>query len=581
MRAEGSDDFQKIRIQLEPTPVAPVDESRFKQSPLPGIPIREPDMVWVENTLSAMSLDEKIGQMLMTSQSTNISTQINDYHIGGFVFLGNSQNAQDIVNTVNSAQGQAAIPLWFSIDSEAGVGARVADATIFPLIMAHGAADDPALTELCGRITARESQALGIQTTLGPVVDVNTEPLNPIISTRSYSDNPFIVSKLAAAFITGARAEGVLPTFKHYPGHGATQGDSHSSLPTIDLSMELLEARHIKPYRQLADEGNVDLVMTAHVWYSQVDTGGPWPATLSSIFNTDILRDSIGFNGILISDAYNMQGLAIAVPDQGERGVVGVESGLDVILDTGDMGPYFVALKNAVQTERITEERIDESVRRVLIAKSRAGLPERTTVDPAAWQQVLNHPEHRAVVRQICEKAFTRAKNTLPEGPAVGTDESVLVLALSARTTIFYRFSSSYFTDPFGQAVSGATIEGVSRSLSTSEIDNYIVQANSHDKVVIAGYDWSRIASSDQVELINRMTDESSTPVIYVSFGAPYHYLQTPGVDAFYCGYSSTVAMQEVAVEVLTGAREAVGTLPVHVEGLNGPSMLGSYLRFE
>ncbi|MBN1900767.1 hypothetical protein JW926_05505 [Candidatus Sumerlaeota bacterium] len=539
----------------------------ISDSPTSGPPLREPNMTWVEDTMSSMTLDEKIGQLIISSQHSSGESLIDNYKVGGFIFLGNGQNAGNIVNSVNRLQEYSPFPLWFAIDSEAGLGARVANATIFPLIMASGAADDPALTELCGRITARESRALGIQIGFGPVVDVNTEPVNPIISTRSYSDDPDRVARLAEGYIAGARAEGILCTFKHYPGHGATTGDSHSSLPTVNLTSETLHSDHIKPYRDLASTGNIDFVMSAHVWYPAFDPGTPWPATLSTVCLKDILRTDIGYNGVIISDSYGMAGLAVAVPDEQERAVVGLEAGLDIILNPPNVGNAFNGIKNAVISERLTMDRIDESVRRVLIAKSRVGLPEATTVTATLYPTVLQHPEHLQAVRDLSEKSFTCGKYMLASSPAVPPSSHALVLTLTATKTIFYCFSATYFTSPFVAAVPNTTVRSVSASVSTTERNQILAQAEEHDIIVVAGYDWYKIMPQSQVDLINDLCDLTK-PVIYVSFGAPYHYLQIPDVDAFYCGYASVPQMQDVAVEVLVGEREPIGNLPVHVEGL-------------
>lgn len=549
------------------------------ETPLPGPPLREPDLVWVENSLASMTLDQKIGQLIITSYHTSGESLINQYKVGGFIFLGNNQNAANIVATVNRLQNYSPFPLWFAIDSEAGLGARVANATIFPLIMAFGAADDAFLTELCGRITARESRTLGIQISFGPVVDVNTEPLNPIISTRSYSDDPERVTRLAAGYIQGARAEGILCTFKHYPGHGATTGDSHNSLPTVDLPAEILHNVHIKPYRDLAATGNIDFVMTAHVWYPSFNPGIPWPATLSTVCLQDILRTSIGYQGVIISDSYGMAGLVQAVPDEKERAVVGLEAGLDIILNPTNVGDAFTGIKNAVLSARLSQQRIDESVRRVLIAKSRVGLPEMTTVDPAIYPAVLQHPEHLAVVRRVCEQAFTCGKNTLTENFPVAPNSRVLLLTLTASSRIFYRFDSEFFTTPFLMEVPQTTIRNVSTNVTTAERNAILGLVPTVDIVVIAGYDWYKIMSQSQVNLINDLC-ALTKPVIYVSFGAPYHYLQIPNVDAFYCGYASVPQMQEVAVKVLIGERQAVGKLPVYVEGLSPPLRVDDWVAF-
>jgi len=200
---------------------APASAGARGALPLQSVPIRDPDRVWVEATLTSMTLEEKIGQLIVPSQHSMGESLINAYHVGGFVFTGNGQQAADIVATTNrlqtfmAAQEPLQTPLWFAIDAEAGLGARVADATIFPMLMAFGAANDTALMDALGRVTARECRAGGVQAAYGPVADVNTEPINPIISTRAFGDRPELVSRLAREFLRGARAEGLRCTLKH------------------------------------------------------------------------------------------------------------------------------------------------------------------------------------------------------------------------------------------------------------------------------------------------------------------------------------------------------------------------------
>jgi beta-glucosidase-like glycosyl hydrolase len=542
----------------------------FYDDPTTWASLREPDMNWVEDAISSMTLDEKIGQMLMPGSVilsvSSDKSNIDNYKVGGFAFTGNNRLASDLITRTNDLQAYSKWPLLFSIDAEAGLGARVQDATIFPLLMAFGAGDDPTLTEACGGITARETRSLGIQIAFGPVVDVNTEPGNPIISTRAYSDDPSRVTRLAKGFITGARREGLLCTFKHYPGHGDTSGDSHTSLPLVDAPLSILQNIHIKPYHDLVGTGDIDLVMTAHVWYSAVNPT-QWPATLSYYFLTEVLRDEIGFTGLVISDAYGMAGLADAVPNEQERAVVGVEAGLDIILMPPTVSSAFNGIKNAVTGGRIPVSRINESVRRILIAKSRVGLPENKLVNPSLYPTILRHPAHLTTVREVCEKGFTCCKNDLPSTPPLATDEDVLVLTLKSSKTIFYLMPSTYFTTPLSTAITGAVLREVPTSFGTTEHNSILSQAGGMDKVVVAGYDWYKIMSNDQVDLINDLA-ALEVPVIYVAFGAPYHYLQIPEVDAFYCGYSSVDAMQEVAVEALLGERDIEGALPVYIVGL-------------
>lgn len=551
-------------------------EKRYPKAVPHTAPLREPDLEWVESSLAAMTIEQKVGQLIICStSSTNLTTalqQIRDYHLGGFVFLGNGQSAANVVSSVNTLQAESPFPLWFAIDSEAGLGARVADATIFPLLMAFGAAGDPNLAELCGRITARESRALGLQITFGPVVDLNTEPLSPIISTRSYSDRPDLVSFVARGYLRGARAEGILGTLKHYPGHGAADGDSHSSLPTIDIPLSQIEDIHLRPYLQLAGTHDVDLVMTAHVWFPATDPGTPWPATLSPRFNRQILREEIGFEGILISDAYDMVGLTLAVPDVRERAVLGIEAGLDIVLgpNNAEVGETWQGIVDAVKSGRITEDRLDESVRRVLTAKSRSGLPENRLADPTLWESVLDHPEHRAVVRQVCEKACTRVFDRSGRTATIAADERVLVLILTPSQRIFYRFGTETFQARFTELHPGATYRTVARTLDTTAVASLIADAENHDRVVVVGTDWTRITSTSQINLINQLAAEGHAP-IYAGFGAPYHIQAIGGVESFYCGYSTVPEMQEVMAEVLVGARVPEGRLPVSFDEIAPP----------
>ncbi len=544
----------------------PPHEESFHAGPPPhATPLREANLQWVEAELASMSIEEMIGQMIVSDKHTQGDQLIDEYHLGGFVFLGNRQSAEEIVSSVNRLQAHARRPLWFAIDSEAGLGARVADATIFPMLMAFGAIADPSLIEEWGRITARESRALGIQVAYGPVLDANTEPGNPIVSTRAASDDPERIVRVARGFVRGARSEGALCTYKHYPGHGATSGDSHSSLPSVDVPLSTIESVHLKPYRDLVKAGEIDLVMTAHVWFPQVHPEGPLPATLSAVFNREILRDRIGFEGVLISDSYVMKGLVTAVPDEGERALLGIAAGLDVILSPDDAGLVHRTIRAAVADGRISAGRVAESARRVLIAKSRAGLPERRTVDPLAWKSILNHPDHRATARRICEASFTCLVDRIGARPLIAPADNVLVLALAATQRIFYRFASSYFTGPFSERVPDAVVVGVPTVIPPAMREALLARAARAEKVLVLGYDWHSIESADQVALINELTGQPQ-PVIYVSFGAPYHHRQIPDVDACFCGYASVPAMQETAVEVLLGVRPASGRLPVRVD---------------
>lgn len=508
--------------------------------------------------MAAMSLPEKAGQLIMPAIGEDAESLIADCHIGGFVFMGNGQRSADILTRGNSLQAASPRPLWFSMDSEAGIGARVADATIFPLNMAFGAANNPAHTEFCGRVTARESRALGLQIAFGPTVDVNTEPRNPIISTRSYGDDPAQVTRLAQAFLAGARAEGVLSTLKHFPGHGASAGDSHNVLPEINITRAEMETQHPEPYRVLARVA--PLVMTAHLWFSQFSPATRWPATLSAEFNIEYLRRQFGFEGVLVSDAYDMKGLVLAAPTDEERAIMGLIAGLDLILDPTDARAVHRGIIDGVATGRIPLARLEAALRRVLSAKSRAGLPQQRFADPAAAEALLNHPKQRDAIEAICADAFTQLRGTTR--PALTPQDRVLLGILEPRQRIFYRFG----LDPFiaELSASGAAIEVVElpHENTLAAAENLFTSKGHY--CLIAGSDWHSISSPSQAALFRELASRNIRHD-YVAFGAPYHLLDVPGAERAWCGYSTLPAMQQVGGRTIAQGLKARGTCPVRL----------------
>lgn len=553
-------DFKRLKPVFEDDRPVAIDETLFS-SEAPRTPVA-PEAApegWDEETLTRLSLEERIGQLLWVSQLPDLDREIAEFHIGGVVFLGNGRRAADIAELIDHCQARSPLPMVFGIDSEAGLGARVADATAFPSAMALGAAGDPMLTAAVARVMATESRALGINLSASPTLDVNTEPRNPVIALRSYGDDPVAVARHGNAVVDAARAAGVATILKHYPGHGAADGDSHNSLPCIDITREALESIHAEPFRRVIAETAPDYAMSCHIWYPAIHPEKPWPATLSREINVGLLREKLGFRGVLVSDSFEMDGAALAVPDEGERAVVGIESGLDVILQAQSAEGVYTGLLNAVKSGRLSEERINESVRRVLAAKARAGLYRRP--DPAgdAWRGVLRHPAHRAIARRVAERAFTRVR-----GGGIATGERFLLLDLQASLKQFFRFSSDTFVERLKAL--GADFEHVKVPAGEEAIGVGEILSHPERTIVVAGFDSWRINAPAQVELI-RAFAAAGRRVVYTSFGTPYHLMQVPEVDSFFCGFGSLPVIQEVAAEVLLGRREAVGRLPVTVQG--------------
>lgn len=530
-----------------------------------GQPLRPVDTAWVESTLASMSLDKKIGQMIMPGYLNDSAAQslIQVYHVGGFIFQGNNNTAPAVQSATNYLQSISPTPLLFSTDCEAGLGARFTDATRFPLNMGDASAGDLDLIRKQGAITARECRAVGIQIGFGPVLDVNTEVINPIIGIRAYSDNPTTVANLARAYVEGAHSEGLLCTFKHFPGHGAADGDSHSGLPTISIPYADILSKHVAPYTTLLGEGLGDLVMTAHVWYPALDPGTtPWPATLSYPALHGILRDQLAYDGCLISDSFGMAGLQTAATTY-DAVKYSVVAGLDIVLTPPSVADTFNGIKDRVISGEIPMSRIDNAVRHILALKSRVGIPEQTTV-PVTALTTVGHPDNTAVAEQLARKtvAARLATGVVPIQPA----ESVGVFVLGGNSTIFYSYNSSYFTSAFTLLHPNATVVNVPSSPTSTDRANLLAQSRTFNKVVIVSMEWKpTLNSSSQVTLINNMIADGR-PLVYLSFGSPYQRKLFPNLQNFLCGFCSHYATQQEMAKVLVGQSQPQGSWPVQMD---------------
>lgn len=561
----GSPDGETIMAM--PLQAAPRLAEAPYSLPASFAPLRDPDWAWVDATMSTMTLAEKIGQMIMPSYTDLVSAEatLTSYGVCGFIFIGNSNWSSSILNATNSLQSQTTVPLIFSIDCEPGLGGRVLDATRMPMNMAMGAARTPTLAYQQGALTARECRAIGVQIGFGPCLDVNTEPINPIIGIRSYSDDPVLVANLARQHVLGAASQGMLCTFKHYPGHGATTGDSHSSLQVVNITRTDLENRHILPYATLIGEGLGDLVMSAHVWYPCLDPGTtPWPATLSTVALTDILRTQLAFSKVVISDSYDMAGLRLAASSEADAVRLGVLAGLDIVLIPTSVEVARNSLLDAYTSGQLTMARIDQSVRRILGMKSRAGMPEVTTVSDSVRVATVGHPDHAAVARQVAAQSISSAK--VVEPPLTSSDR-VHCLFLQSSTRIFY---STYDPAPFADALYAAlpamTSETVSTSISSTESAAIVAAAAGYDRTIVVSYNWKPQQALEQVALVQELL-AAGRRVVYVSFGSPYHAMEFPAVQNYYCAYCSLFSAQEEMARVLTGQLAVRGIWPVTIPG--------------
>ncbi|HEV7837758.1 MAG TPA: glycoside hydrolase family 3 N-terminal domain-containing protein, partial [Gemmatimonadaceae bacterium] len=397
---------------VQPTIVPGVDASarRLLGPATPGAatPLPEADRRWVERTLASLTLREKVGQLMMpwvggdyaavgSAEFEQVRKWVQDDGVGGLVIsigLPLSYAAK-----LNELQVRARVPLLIGSDMENGPGMRLGNiyalpsllpqggGTVFPPVMALGATGSEDLAYKLGQVLGTEARAIGVHMVFGPVLDVNSNPLNPIINTRSFGENPDLVGRLATAYIRGARSKGLMSTGKHFPGHGDTDVDSHLELPTIHANRAHLDSVDLPPFRTAVGEG-IDGIMTAHIAVVGVEGANAGPATLSRGFMTGVLRDEMHFGGVLFTDAMTMGGVARRYGAT-EPLIMALEAGADVLLMPKSIPDAIETVMGAVKSGRLTETRIDASVRRILTAKARAGLREGRLVDLNAVDRIV------------------------------------------------------------------------------------------------------------------------------------------------------------------------------------------------
>lgn len=522
-----------------------------------------PDTEWVEKTLKGMSIEEKVGQMIITWYHPIVSEElISEFHLGGFFVSG--IDALSLARATNVLQKQSRIPLFFAADYESGIGDSTPGGTDLPSNMALGATGDPDLAYQCGRVTAIEARAVGVHYDFSPVVDVNVEPANPIISTRSYGDDPALVSRMACAYIKGLQEHGVLATAKHFPGHGATRADSHRTMPVVLRDRDEIERIDLAPYAAAIKTADVASVMSAHLWMPALDPA-PGPATVSPKIMTGLLRDHLGFKGLLVSDSYGMRGITDHYSDE-DAAVLGVKAGLDIVLTPRVVEKAVKAILEAIERGEISTERIDASVRRILSAKTRLGLHKQPMVDVARVSEFVGTPEHQALAKEVARRAITIVKKGVGTLPLV-QENTYLVVILSPRRAGWFSRGNEYFGDAMRAIHKGVKVETLTADPDSAGPKKILSAAAEVDGIIVASFSWIQLEDDMAIKFVGDLLDMKK-PVTLVSFGSPYILLQMPEVDTFVCAYDRSLESQIAAAEVLCGKRQATGKLPVQFPGL-------------
>jgi beta-N-acetylhexosaminidase len=555
---------------------------------------------WVQDTFKAMTVEEKVGQMIVSSfQSNYTSTEsddfeamvkaVHEYKVGGFhVFGGTERVPQVLLNPtygavtlgqpftaaslLNRLQAVAKVPLLNTADFEAGVGFRIAGATTFPRLMAFGAARDERLAEEAGRVTGEETRALGVHVNFAPVVDVNNNPRNPVINTRSYGEDPELVGRLASAYIRGMQAAGVSATLKHFPGHGDTDVDSHLGLPIIKHPRARLDQIELAPFRAGIASG-ADAVMTAHIELPELDPTPKTPTTLSAPIIQGLLRKDLKFDGLIYTDSMGMAGVA-AIYEPGEAAVRAVKAGNDVILHSPDDGAAFAAVVEAVKKGEIPQAQVDASVLRILRAKARAGLHRNRAVNLEQIPAVVGTRRNQAVADEVSQRSITLLKDARNHVPLnAPRDAQVLYLSvLDFPSGWRIAAPSRTFIPELKQRWPNVTAIELSDRSTAAEIDLVRAMAPRFDVVIAsvfvrAGSASGRMDLSEPLQrLLNGMT-RADRPFVTIFFGNPYVTMYMPDLPAVMLTYDFYDRAEASAVKALAGEIPIGGRLPIELPG--------------
>ena len=522
----------------------------------------------VDERIAQMTLEEKVGQLFLVSfagpnLSPALMEMINHYHVGGLVLFsvaGNVTSMPQVAQLINDAQQQAStngagIALFVAIDQEGGSVVRLTKgATVFPSNMAVGATNSLEHARLMAQVSAQELKALGINMNLAPVMDVNNNPANPVIGIRSFGSKPEQVAQFGVTMIESYRANGIIATPKHFPGHGDTSVDSHVGLPIVHHPLSHLEGVELVPF-QAAINAQVDAIMTAHVLFPAFEPTSRLPSTLSSNVLVGLLRHKMGFQGLIVTDALDMGALAQSYT-LAQASAKAVQAGADVLAFGPGRHDIRVAYQHVlaqVQAGVIPESRLDESVRRILNIKVRYGLLNWQPVNINETWQHVGTPEHLAIARQIAQDSTTLLKDEQGIVP-ISPEESVLVISPSLIGNLGETMK-----------VYHSNLRWLKMGLNPAqwEINLAIREANNASVVIIATRYAARYPA--QIRLVNALSNHR---LIVAAVGTPYDLMNFPNVPTYLATYGHVWVSRDALARVLFGITTPKGRLPVELPGL-------------
>ena len=588
-----------LLLALLASSVFPVNKP-FKRDPSSAA------LKWANEELKKMSLEEKVGQLISVGVNATFLNQDSDAYrtlkrhveenkVGGIILFRGP--VYESVILMNRMQQLARYPLLVSADLEAGAGMRFDDTVNFPWNMAVAATGNPDFARRQGEITAREARALGVHQIFAPVVDINNNAANPVINVRSYGEDPADVARFAAAFTEGAQSAGVIATAKHFPGHGDTAVDSHRGLPEINVARDRLNSVEFVPFQATVKAG-IGSVMMGHIALPQIDATAikplprnikpkpidtdeageiieekaTMPATLSPVMGR-ILRNDLKFSGMIVTDALSMSGLTIYFTPE-ESAVRALEAGADMLLKPADVDATFRGVREAVKSGRITEQRVEDSVRKLLAWKYDLGLVEQRLTPIDAIDRVVGSRDVYKLAGEIAERAVTLVRDEDKLLPVKNLKPEARIFNLA----ITNGDDRNWITSPFVGKLnrSGLKIETMVLDDRSTEQDvqKAIERAKSADLVFASMYGRVRSGQVSSVGLpnagsraLNALIDAKAR-VIGISFGNPYLLQNYPGLRAYLIAYGDMPSLQHAAARALVGEIDIVGRLPISLPGL-------------
>lgn len=525
----------------------------------------------VEDALAKLSLEHKAGQLFMSwslsraegNNHEQMMSWVEEVGLGGVILsLG---TVEDAATLIPKLQAKAKVPLLLAGDFEGGVWWRLKGATELGNQMLVGATGSEELAEAMGRVTGLEAKALGFHWVFAPVLDVNSNPANPIINVRSFGEDPEMVARLGPAFARGVRSQGLLSCGKHFPGHGDVDSDSHLELPTVPGDRERLHRVELRPFRAAAADG-LESVMTGHLAVPGLGEDPSVPATLSHKILHDVLRNELGFTGLVVTDALEMGGVKNAFAP-GEVAVRALLAGADVLLMPPDPLAARQAVVDAVQAGRVPMARLDDAVRRILQAKQKVGLIAGGGRVQPNWKEQMQRPESVAVAERIASEGLVLVRDRDRALHKLSTVGKALLVTLVDKE----EGQGKAFAEAMAGTCAGDELR-LSGASTEADLLAAIKRIGEEPRIVVSLFMKVReysggIGLPPRLHRFGQALQDAQS-VTAVSFGNPYLVRNLPGVDAYIAAFDGTDIVQRAAAQALLGKARIAGRLPVTIPGV-------------